>query len=220
MKRFAFFTRRQVGRESVRKIGMYLAGCAVFATGAYLFIHSRLGTDPLDVFSLGLLNHVPLTIGLAQTLVAVACLLCVAIWTQKRPLLSPLWTFFFCGSLIDILCFADAGRWLPLPPFAVMLAGAMLCAYGSSLIIMSGFGIRAMDLLALVMSDRWHWPFWLGKGVLEGLLLLSGAVMGGPVGIGTVTFFIIVDGCIQPLMWVNRNLLGLPQYWASPADYV
>jgi len=99
-----------------------------------------------------------------------------------------------------------------LPPFAVMLAGSLLCAYGSSLIIMSGFGIRAMDLLALVLGDRWGWPFWLGKGTLEGLLRLSGYVMGGPVGIGTVTFFLVVDGTIQPLMWMNRRLLGFPQF--------
>lgn len=216
----SFFKSRQVGRDSVKKIGMYLAGCTVFSLGAYLFIYSRLGTDPLDVFSLGLLNHVPLTIGIAQTLVAVICLLLVAAWTQKRPLLSPLWTFFSCGSLIDLLCFADAGRWLPLPPFTVMLAGSLLCAYGSSLFIMSGFGIRAMDLLALVIGDRWRWPFWLGKGTLEGLLLLSGYVMGGPVGIGTVTFFIVVDGCIQPLMWMNRHLLGFPEYWAAPISCV
>lgn len=109
MKLPSFFKSRQVGRDSVKKIGMYLAGCTVFSIGAYLFIDSRLGTDPLDIFSLGLLNHVPLTIGIAQTLVAV---------------------------------------------------------------------------------------------------------------IGTVTFFIVVDGCIQPLMWMNRHLLGFPEYWAAPISCV
>lgn len=64
------------------------------------------------------------------------------------------------------------------------------------------------------------WPFWLGKGTMEGLLLLSGYVMGGPVGIGTVTFSIVVDGCIQPLMWMNRHLLGFPEYWAAPISCV
>jgi len=198
------------------KAGMYLVGCGIFSVGAFMFIHSRLGTDPLDVFALGLLNHMHLTIGLAQTLVAVICLLLVAVWTKKRPVLSPLWTFFFCGSLIDLLRLADAGRLLPLPPFAVMLSGAMLCAYGSSLIIMSGFGIRAMDLLALTMTDRWRWPFWTAKGSLEFALLVSGYAMGGPAGIGTLTFFIVVDGCIQPLMWCNGRLLGLGNHWTPP----
>lgn len=201
---------------SGEKAGMYLVGCGVFSAGAFLFIHSRLGTDPLDVFALGLLNHVRLTIGLAQTLVAVICLLLVAVWTKKRPVLSPLWTFFFCGSLIDLLRLAEAGRLLPLPPFAVMLCGAVLCAYGSSLIIMSGFGIRAMDLLALTMTDRWRWPFWAAKGALEFALLVWGYAMGGPAGIGTLTFFVVVDGCIQPFMWCNDRLLGLGNHWTPP----
>ena len=208
------------GRESILKFGMYLAGCAAFSVGAYLFIYSQLGTDPLDVFALGLLNHVPLTIGIAQTLVAIICLLLVAAWTWKRPLLSPLWTFFFCGSLIDLLRWVEVGQWLPVPPVATMLTGSMFCAYGSSLIIMSGFGIRAMDLLALVLGDRWGWPFWLGKGILEGVLLLSGYLMGGPVGIGTIAFFLVVDGTIQPLIWMNRHVLGFPHFVFAPANCV
>jgi hypothetical protein len=32
----------------------YLGGCLVFSSGATFFIYSRLGTDPLDTFSLGL----------------------------------------------------------------------------------------------------------------------------------------------------------------------
>lgn len=216
----AFSQAQEMGRESILKFGMYLAGCAAFSVGAYLFIYSQLGTDPLDVFSLGLLNHVPLTIGIAQTLVAIICLLLVAAWTWKRPLLSPLWTFFFCGSLIDLLRWIEVGQWIPLPPVAIMLTGSVFCAYGSSLIIMSGFGIRAMDLLALVIGDRWGWPFWLGKGALEGALLLSGYFMGGPVGVGTIAFFLVVDGTIQPLIWMNRHVLGFPHFVFAPANCV
>ncbi|MDK1474572.1 hypothetical protein QNO07_14275 [Streptomyces sp. 549] len=38
----------------------------LFAAGATLFIHAGLGVDPLDVLSLALLEHLPLTIGIAQ----------------------------------------------------------------------------------------------------------------------------------------------------------
>jgi hypothetical protein len=40
--------------------------------------------------------------------------------------------------------------------------------------------------------------------------------MGGPAGIGTPTFFVVVDGCIQPLMWCNGRLLGLGNHWTPP----
>lgn len=210
------FNPRPAGLPLFGQIVIYLIGCVIFAVGAYLFIYSRLGTDPLDVFSLGLLRHVPLTIGLAQTLIAVICLGLVARWTRRRPLLSPIFTFFFCGSLIDLLRLFQPADWLAMAPVPVMLLGTLLCAYGSSLIIMGGFGIRAMDLLAIEMTKHWGLPFWSTKGALEAILLASGWLMGGPVGVGTLCFLIGVNGLIQPMMWTNSRLLHLRNYGLPP----
>jgi uncharacterized protein len=196
--------------------GIYLGGCVSFSIGAFLFISSNLGTDPLDTFALGLLRHVPGTIGLAQAGVAVLCLLAVAMWTRRRPVVSPLFTFFFCGSLIDLLRLPSMPWLIALPAYLLLAMGTALCAYGSALIIMSGFGIRAMDLLAITMVSRWRWPFWTAKGTLEGCLLTLGWLLGGPVGIGTVCFLAGVDLLIQPMIHTNVRVLrlrnrGLPQ---------
>ncbi|MFF5480145.1 YitT family protein [Streptomyces sp. NPDC012935] len=197
---------------------LYLAGCLVFSAGAYLFIHSDLGTDPLDVFALGLLEHVPVTVGLSQATVAAICLAVVAAWTRTRPLLSPLFTFFFCGSVIDLLRWSDPARDLPIPSPGVLAGAVLLCAYGSALIIMSGFGIRAIDLLALTMTSKWRWPFWTTKGLIEASLMTLGFLMGGPLGIGTICFLVGVDLLIQPLIRVNSKVIrsNIPDALGSP----
>jgi uncharacterized membrane protein YczE len=189
---------------------LYPAGCLVFSCGAYLFIHSDLGTDPLDVFSLGLMRHLPVTVGVSQTLVAVVCLVVVAAWKQERPLVAPLFTFFFCGSVIDLLRWSDPARALSVPSAGLLACAVLLCAYGSALIIMSGFGIRAIDVLALTMTSRWRWPFWTAKGLIEASLMISGFLMGGPLGIGTVCFLVGVDLLIQPLITANSKVFRIP----------
>ncbi|OII70365.1 MULTISPECIES: YitT family protein [unclassified Streptomyces] len=188
----------------------YPVGCLVFSCGAFLFIRSALGTDPLDVFALGLGRHVPVTVGVAQLAVAVLCLGAVAVWTRERPALSPLFTFFFCGSVVDVLTWADAGRSVHLHPAALLVPATLLCAYGSALIIMSGFGIRAVDLLALTVTSRLRWPFWAAKGAIETALMVAGFLMGGPLGVGTVVFLAGVDLLVQPLMAANSRILRLP----------
>ena len=134
-----------------------------------------------------------------------------------------MFTFFFCGSIIDVLRWTDAQRLLPVGPYAMLAGAVVLCAYGSSLIIMSAFGIRAMDLLAIVMVTRLRWPFWVAKGALELTLLGTGWLMGGPAGIGTVCFLVGVDLLIQPLVWVNSRFglrnRGLPQRRPVPAAW-
>nr|ACX83631.1 putative membrane protein [uncultured soil bacterium V167] len=195
-----------VRRARLQRLGVYLAGCVVFAAGATLFIHSAYGVDPLDTLALGLLEHVPLTIGIAQALVAVVCIALWSVWNRRRPVLSPFVTFLLCGSLIDLMRLTDTSA-LPRP---VQLAiGVLLCAYGSALIIMSGIGIRAMDLVVITMTQRWRWPFWVAKASVEAVLLAVGWVLGGPVGVGTLCFLVFVDGLIQPFMAFNRRALRL-----------
>lgn len=194
---------------------VYLAGCLLFSVGATFFIHSDLGTDPLDVFALGLLEHAPLTIGITQALVALVCVLVWAVWNRRRPPLSPFFTFFLCGSIIDVLRATGVAGHVPAPKFAIMLIGVLLCTYGSALIIMSGVGIRAMDLVAISMTHKWRWPFWAAKGSLELLLLGSGYLMGGPTGVGTLCFLVFVDTLIQPCMWLTTRMFSLQNHGLS-----
>lgn len=201
-----------LNRERRNKYWIYSAGCLIFSVGAYLFIHSSMGTDPLDVFALGLMRHIPVTVGISQTAVAVICLVIVAAWTRKRPLLSPLFTFFFCGTIIDLLRWSDPAHGLHITATGILTLAVLLCAYGSALIIMSGFGIRAIDLLAITMNARWRWPFWAAKGLIEVGLMTSGLIMGGPIGMGTVCFLVGVDLLIQPFIRVNSGVLRIPNF--------
>lgn len=198
---------------------IYVLGCVLFSFGANFFIYSKLGTDPLDVFSLGLRKHVSfMTVGIAQGGFAAICLLIWAVWNKRLPLLSPFVTFFFCGTLIDIFMGekirvgVNVASLIPLSPWPLMICGVLLCAYGSSLIIMSGIGIRSMDLVAITMVQKWKVPFWACKGILEVLLLVSGWLLGGPLGWGTIFFLGFVGWLIQPLMWANGRLFRLPNY--------
>jgi len=192
---------------------MYLAGCVTFAMGAYFYIHAELGTDPLDVLALGLMDHLPVTVGIVQTAVAILCLALTAVLRKRRPPLSPILTFFLCGSMIDLLMYTDPGRYVPLDSMSIMVIGTILCAYGSVLIIMSGFGIRAMDQLAIAVTERWPvLPFWVIKSLLEAAMLVSGYLLGGPVGLGTLFFMVLVNGLIQPMIWGNHRFLKLPNF--------
>ncbi|WP_280269225.1 YczE/YyaS/YitT family protein [Nocardia wallacei] len=189
-------------------LGKYLSGAILFSLGAYFFIASHMGTDPLDTFALGLRRHIPVTVGIAQFGVALVCVLVVTGWARRRPPVSSLVTFFLCGSVIDLLLWSDWERSLP-SGYGMLVVATLLCAYGSALIIMSGLGIRAMDLVAIQALRTTGLPFWIGKGLIEGVLLLSGYLLGGPVGVGTVFFLVGVDLLIQPMMLLNRRILGL-----------
>lgn len=202
-------------RYGASQYALYLAGCVLFALGATCFIEAGLGTDPLDVFALGVRDVTPLTVGLAQGAFAA---LMLAVWTglQRRvPSLWPFVTFFFCGSMIDLWLHSGLLGDPPVADGLLMLVGVALCALGSAYIIMSGIGIRAMDLVAIALVERTGRPFWLFKAISEVALLVVGWALGGPVGIGTVFFLVFVGFLIQPVMALNGKLVGLPNHALS-----
>jgi len=202
-----------------RQVVLYLLGCVIFSLGAKCFIDSHLGVDPLDVQILGLSQHLHLTIGLTSGIVAISFLAVWSVWNRRLPLLSPFLTTFICGNLIDlwILIRLEQVTQKLFAPVALLIVGLILCAYASSLIIMSGIGIRIMDLIAITMVTKWKWPFFAAKLVLEIYLCGSGWLLGGPVGVGTIAFIALVGTLIQPFMAVNVRLLSIPNYGLAAA---
>ncbi|WP_131786377.1 YczE/YyaS/YitT family protein [Protofrankia symbiont of Coriaria ruscifolia] len=204
------------------RLTVYLVGCIFFSIGATFFIVSDLGTDPLDVFVLGVKEHISITIGIGQASVALVCITIWSLWNRCRPVVLPFITFFLCGSIIDLLLAVELAEETHIHRVGLMLVGGVLCAYGSTLIIMSAIGIRAMDLLAITMVRRWRWPFWASKGSLEALLLVAGWLLGGPVGVGTLCFLLSVNLLIQPMIAATERLtsitnLGLPTRTSASA---
>ena len=191
---------------------LYIVGCVLFSLGATLFICSNLGTNPLDVFTTGVRNHTGLLIGTTQSLFAITCLV---IWSiiykfKRVPPISTFLTFFLCGYLIDFFLFLT-GEQTPLNSWVELCIALFLCTEASALIIMSGFGIRAMDLVAIALVDKTGKPFWVYKGIAEVLLFSVGWALGGMFGIGTIAFLFFVGWMIQPFIYVNQKL-GIPNY--------
>lgn len=194
------------------KYVLYFLGCLLFSLGATFFIASNLGTNPLDVFTTGIRKQFGLMIGTTQSLFAIVCLI---IWTiiykfKRIPPISTFLTFFLCGYLIDFFLYLS-GEQTPLNSWIELGIALFLCTEASALIIMSGFGIRAMDLVAIALTDKTHLPFWVYKGIAEVLLFSVGWMLGGAFGVGTIAFLFFVGWMIQPFIYINSKL-GVPNY--------
>lgn len=193
-----------------QQILFYLTGCLIFSLGAKFFIDSNLGTDPLDVLVLGIVKHSGLTIGIVSGIIAIAFLLLWSLWNHKLPPLTPFVTMFLVGSLIDCWNIIKIESYTSefFNSYSLLLVGLFLAAYGSALIIMSGIGIRTMDLVAITIVHKWKWKFFYAKMMFEVFFVLSGWLLGGPVGIGTIAFVVVVGPGMVFFMEINEKYMG------------
>jgi len=192
----------------MRRLFCYLISCIVFSAGATHFILSEMGTDPLDVFCLGVQKQFGLKIGTTQSIFAIVCLL---VWSAMKnwrvPPFSTWLTFFLCGYMIDYMRYLAEG-W-EVNKTVSLISGVILCLQGSAGIILSGFGIRAMDLVAIAAEELHGVKFWITKAMFETALLLVGWLMGGPVGIGTICFLVVVGYLIKPMVVLSQKVFPL-----------
>lgn len=207
---------------------MYATGIFLFSLGAKGFIDAGLGTDPLDVLVIGMNGHLGLGIGVCSSLVAVAFLTWWMAWNRKLPPLTPFVSTSAVGFLIDfwnaikleqytigampVLNVDLFGRAVNLSAVGLDVVALLMCSYASAMIIMSGIGIRIMDLVAITMIEKWGWSFFRAKMVLEVGLFTTGWILGGPMGVTTVLFLFLVGPFIQPFMWVNATYLSIPNH--------
>ncbi|MDR6960644.1 putative membrane protein YczE [Pseudomonas brassicacearum] len=193
---------------------MYLAGVCCFSVGAKCFIISQLGTDPLDVLVISIDKILMLGMGMCSAIVSLFFLTWWMLWNKKYPPISPFITTTLTGLLIDLWSALGLGEYLTLRmnEYTLLATGLILCAYASALIIMSGIGIRIMDLVVLTMVSKWGWSFTKAKMIIEIGIFSTGWLLGGPFGVGTIAFLLVIGPLIQPFMTINTRRLSLKNY--------
>ncbi|MFO1038562.1 MAG: hypothetical protein U1E45_17125 [Geminicoccaceae bacterium] len=204
-------------RWTPTRVALYLVGCLLFSIGVKMFIDAALGVDPLHAMVIGIVGAIDydfIRIGFVASAVTIIFLLVWSLWNRKLPPLMTFVTMALVGYLVDLwnLVGLEHLTTAYLAPAPLMLLGLLVDAYASALIIMSGIGIRVMDLVALTFVKRLGWHFLWAKLLFEVGFVTVAWILGGPVGIGTLGFVLIVGTLIAPMMWASGRFLGLPNY--------
>lgn len=171
--------------------GLWLYGLAIA-----LMIKGALGASPWDVFHLGVSLHLPLSLGTVMILAAIVVLLA---WIPLRqmPGLGTVANTLLLGPFADLNL-----AWLGPPDgvlaqSAYMLGGVLTCAFATALYVGAQLGPGPRDGLMTGLARRTGWSI---RGVRTGIevsVLAIGALLGGPIGVGTLVFALGVGPVTQ-----------------------
>lgn len=179
-----------------------LARCAfglfLFGLGITFFIRAQLGLAPWDVFHTGVSDKTDVAVGTVIIIVGVFLLL---LWIplRQRPGIGTIMNAVEIGLVVNltkpIIGEPDhiVGR------LALMLAGLVIVGFGSAIYIGSGLGAGPRDGLMLGLSERGI-SIRLARTAIELTVLVTGIVLGGPIGLGTVAFALGIGPIVQVLL--------------------
>lgn len=190
-----------------RLLALY-AGLWLYGFSMAVMIRAGLGLDPWDVFHQGVARHVPVSFGTVTALTGIAVLL-AWIPLRQKPGLGTV------SNVVVIAVAVDNGlRWLPHPhnlglQIGAMAAAVLLNAVATVLYIGAGMGPGPRDGLMTGLVARTGWSVWPIRTSIEATVLLTGWLLGGSVGVGTVVYAFGIGPLIHLLIpLVNRWLPG------------
>jgi uncharacterized membrane protein YczE len=173
---------------------MLLGGLVAYGVSSGLILQAGLGAGPWDVLHQGLARTFGGQVGTWVIVVSLAVLL---LWF---PLRQRFGVGTFGNAFLIGLC-VNATVWVvPAPHDAVLrvvvlVSGVGLNGVATGLYIAAGFGPGPRDGLTTALAARGY-QIRLVRTAIEGIVMATGWVLGGSVGVGTVLYAV----AIGPLM--------------------
>jgi uncharacterized membrane protein YczE len=173
-----------------------VVGLLLYGFTMALMVQAGLGLDPWDVFHEGLTHHVPLTFGQVVILVG-AIVLLLWIPLRQRPGIGTVLNVILIGLA------ADAGIALVAVPeemwarVSLLLLGVVGNGLAGALYIGARLGAGPRDGLWVALVERTGVSVRVIRTGLELSVLVTGFLLGGTVGVGTVLYALAIGPLVQ-----------------------
>ena len=181
----------------IRDFFVIQIGFALYGLSIALTIRANLGTGTWSVFEVALADITSLSVGTITVIVGFSVLLIALVMKEKIG-----W-----GTLGNILCI---GPWLDLALWtipsiegnillqsAMLLSGVVTQGVASAVYIGVNAGAGPRDSLMLALHRTLKLSLRMARGSVEILVFIVGWLLGGPAGIGTLVFAVLIGPAVQ-----------------------
>jgi len=186
------------GMDFLKRFTRLNAGLLLYALGIVMTMRAGLGYAPWEVFHAGLGLTLGISIGKVSVLAGIVIGLAALLMGEKLGL----------GTILNMVAIGVYMDWiLAIPGFprahgwlgggALMLAGLFTIALATYFYISSGFGAGPRDSLMVALTRRTGLAVGLCRVLIEGSAVLTGALLGGSFGAGTVIAAVAIGFCVQ-----------------------
>lgn len=162
-------------------------GLVIFAIGEGMIVAAGIGVSPWTVFAQGLSSLSGWTVGFSTFITSMMVLL---LWIPLRqmPGLGTILNALIIAIMLDVSL-----HYLPRPELFIQsvimaVCGVMLVGFGSAVYLIANLGAGPRDGLMTGLQRLSGQPIMNVRIAIEIIVVVSGWLMGGMVGLGTMLF--------------------------------
>ncbi len=179
-----------------RRLIQLYAGLALYGTSSALLVVAGLGLEPWGVLHQGLAERTGITIGVVSIIIG-AIVLLLWIPLRQRPGLGTVSNVFAVGIAMDGTLALVPDVHGPAARAGVMAAGIVLNGVATGLYIAARFGPGPRDGLMTGLHRRTGRSIRLVRTAIEAAVVVTGFLLGGSLGIGTVLYALAIGPLAQ-----------------------
>ncbi|WP_019884757.1 membrane protein [Streptomyces purpureus] len=184
------------GPYLTRRLLQLYIGLAVYGVSSALLVRGGLGLEPWGVLHQGLAELTGLTIGVVSIIVgAIVLLLWVPI--RQRPGLGTVSNVFVIGIAMDATLTLVPELDGLMPRIPLMVAGIVLNGVATGLYIAARFGPGPRDGLMTGLHRLTGRSIRLVRTAIEVAVVVTGFLLGGSLGVGTVLYALSIGPLAQ-----------------------
>ncbi|MFI1961712.1 YitT family protein [Streptomyces althioticus] len=192
-------------RRLVRRLFQLYAGLALYGASSALLVRSGLGLEPWNVLHQGLSERTGLSMGVVLTALG-ALILLLWIPLRQRPGLGTVSNVLVIGAAMDATLAVVPDAHGMAVRVALMASGIALNGAATGLYIAARFGPGPRDGLMTGLHQRTGVSVRLVRTAIEITVVVTGFVLGGTVGVGTVLYAV----AIGPLAQLFLRVFAVP----------
>ncbi|MFJ6861779.1 membrane protein YczE [Streptomyces werraensis] len=192
-------------RHVVRRLFQLYAGLALYGASSALLVRSGLGLEPWNVLHQGLSERTGLSMGVVLTAVG-ALVLLLWIPLRQRPGLGTVSNVLVIGVAMDATLAMVPDAHGMAVRVALMASGIVLNGAATGLYIAARFGPGPRDGLMTGLNRRTGVSVRLVRTAIEITVVVTGFVLGGTVGVGTLLYAVTIG----PLAQLFLRVLAVP----------
>lgn len=197
---------------ALRLVWFYV-GLAIVTLGYSLIIRPTIGAAPWDIFHLGVHQQTGVPLGLVIQLTGVVLIL-INIALRIKPGVGMVLNMLSVGPMLQWVLGRLPGPGSPVGGWVMLTAGIMTVGLGTALYVSADLGPGPRDGMMIGLTRRFGQPIALIKNGMEVTVTVSGWLLGGPLGLGTLLVALGLGPSIQLGMHLVERLSQLRPFSA------
>jgi len=172
-------------------------GFFLFGIGIALIIRAQLGAGSWEVLAVALSNITSMSPG-TMIVFSGLTVLVIAMILGEEVGWGTVSNMLFIGPWADLfLQFIPPAGDQPYLKILMLLGSIALVGIASAIYISVDAGAGPGDSMMLAIMRNLGWSVRLSRALIETLILIVGWILGGPVGVGTVVFSLLIGPAVQ-----------------------